>query len=75
MKVGRQVERWQSQDGHHLLRIFTRGPDCFYFVELSELTEKGETFWTNTRTSEEHPSLEAVRNAALLQLPWLKDSM
>jgi hypothetical protein len=75
LKVGRQVERWQSPDGHHLLRLFTRGPNCFYFVELSELTEKGETFWTTTRTSEEHPSLESARNAALSQLPWLKAAM
>ncbi|HEX3944183.1 MAG TPA: hypothetical protein VHW69_08850 [Rhizomicrobium sp.] len=73
MKVGRQVERWQSADGKHLLRVFTRGPGCFYFVELSELSEKDETFWTTTRTSEEHASLEDARNAALLQLPWLKD--
>jgi hypothetical protein len=75
MKVGRQVERWESADGKHLLRLFTRGPGCFYFVELSELTEKGETFWTTTRTSEEFASLEAARNTALLHLPWLKDAM
>ena len=75
MKVGRQVERWQSADGKHLLRIFTRGPGCFYFVELSELTEKGETFWATTRTSEEHASLETVRAAALSQLPWLRGTM
>lgn len=74
-KVGRQVERWQSPDGRHLLRIFSRGPGCFYFVELSELTEKGETFWATTRTSDEHGSLEAARNAALSQLPWLKAVM
>ena len=73
MRVGRQVERWQSTDGKHLLRIFARGPSCFYFVELSELTEKGETFWATTRTSEEHPSLEAARSAALSQLPWLRE--
>ena len=73
MKVGRQVERWQSADGTHLLRIFRRGPSCFYFVELSEVTEKGETFWATTRTSEEHPSLEATRSAALSQLPWLRE--
>jgi hypothetical protein len=41
-------------------------------VELSEITEKGETYWTTTRTSEEHDSLESARKAALLQLPWLK---
>ena len=45
MKVGRQVERWQSPDGKHVLRLFSRGPGCFYFVELSALTEKGEPFW------------------------------
>jgi hypothetical protein len=73
MKVGRQVERWETADGKHLLRIFTRGPRCFYFVELSELTEKGETFWATTHTSQEHPSLEATRNAALQQLPWLRE--
>jgi hypothetical protein len=75
MKVGREVERRQSPDGHHLLRIFTRGPTSFYFVELSELAEKGETFWTTTRTSEDHPSLDAARNAALQQLPWLKEAV
>ena len=73
MKVGRKVEHWQSTDGHHLLRMFTRGPSCFYFVELSEVTEKDETFWATTRTSEEHPSLEAARSAALSQLPWLRE--
>ena len=41
MKVGRPGERWQSRDGKHVVRIFTRGPDCFYFIELSELTEEG----------------------------------
>ncbi len=72
-RVGRQVERRQSPDGKHLLRIFTRGPDRFYFVALSELTEKGETLWTATRTSEEHASLEAARDAALQELPWLRE--
>jgi len=70
MKVGREVERQQSADGKHLLRVFSRGPDRFYFVELSEITEKGETFWTATRTSEEHSSLQAARDAAAAQLPW-----
>jgi hypothetical protein len=73
MRVGRQVERWQSADGKHLLRIFTRGPDCFYFVELSEMTEKDETFWDTTRTSEDYPSLEATRSTALAKLPWMKE--
>lgn len=42
-EVGREVERWQSPDGKHLARLFTRGPGAVYFVELSELTEHGET--------------------------------
>jgi len=71
MKVGRQVERWQSADGKHVLRLFRRD-DHFYFVELSEMSEGGEIFWTTTRTSEEFRSLEIARKAALLQLPWLK---
>jgi len=75
MKVGRQVERAQSRDGKHVLRIFSRGETCFYFVELSEVTEKGEAFWTTTRTSEEFPSLEAARDAAHLQLPWLREGL
>jgi hypothetical protein len=75
MKVGREVERWQSPDGKHLLRIFTRGADRFYFVELSELAEQGEPFWAITRTSEEHASLEAARDAALQLLPWLREAM
>lgn len=75
MRVGREVERHQSADGKHTVRIFSRGPDCFYFVELSETTEKGETFWTATRTSKEHGPLEAVHNTALRQLPWLKEAM
>ena len=72
MKVGRQVERWQSRDGKHLLRIFTRGPGCFYFVELSEITESGETFWTPTQTSPELTSLEEARRSAVIQYDWLK---
>jgi hypothetical protein len=74
-KVGREVERWQSPDGKHLLRIFSRGPGCFYFVELSEVTENAETFWTSARTSGEHGSLEEARKAALLQVPWLEEAM
>jgi hypothetical protein len=73
MRVGREVERWESPDGKHLLRIFTRGPGAFYFVELSELTEHGETFWATTRSSEDHGSLDIARNAARLQLPWLRE--
>jgi hypothetical protein len=75
MKVGREVERRQSLDGKHLVRIFTRGESCFYFVELSEMTEEGETFWATTRTSEERPSLEAARNNAFQELPWLKNAV
>lgn len=72
MKVGRQVERWQSADGKHLLRIFTRGPECFYFVELSEIAEKNESFWTTTHTSQEYASLDRARTEALANLPWTK---
>ena len=75
MKVGREVERRQSANGKHTLRIFARGPASFYFVELSELTETGETFWAATRTSEDHGSLEAARDAALRRLPWLKGAV
>jgi len=74
MKVGRQVERWQSGDGKHVLRLFRRD-DHFYFVELSEMSEGGEIFWTTTRTSDEFGSLEVARKAALLQLPWLKGAV
>ena len=56
MKVGRQVERWQSADGKHVLRVFRRD-DHFYFVELSEMSEGGEIFWTVSRTSDEFGSL------------------
>ena len=64
-----------SADGKHLLRIFTRGESDFYFVELSEITEKGETFWTTTRTSDVYGSLEATRKGALALLPWLKEAI
>jgi len=74
MRVGRQVERWQSADGKHVLRLFGRD-EHFYFVEFSEVMEKGETYWATTRTSEEFGSLETARKAALLQLPWLKEAI
>jgi hypothetical protein len=74
MRVGRQVERWHSADGKHVLRVFRRD-EQFYFVELSEMSEGKETYWTNTRTSENFDSLGAAREAALLLLPWLKEGM
>lgn len=73
MRVGREVERWESPNCKHLVRIFTRGPGAFYFVELSELTEHGETFWATTRTSGDHGSLDFARNAACIQLPWFRE--
>jgi hypothetical protein len=73
MKVGRQVGRWQSSDGKHVLRIFARAPDCFYFVELSELTDNEETFWTTTITSDESSSLDDVKREALAQVAWLQE--
>ena len=72
MRVGREVERHQSADGKHLLRIFRRDAD-FYFTEASEVTERGETFWTSTKQSEPYPSLEEARAAATVAAPWLKD--
>jgi hypothetical protein len=75
MRVGRQVERWQSPDGKHVLRLFSSGEKCFYFVELSEMTESEETFWATTRISDEYASPEDARTAALQQLPWLKDTV
>jgi hypothetical protein len=74
MRVGRQVERWQSRDGKHVLRFFGRD-EHVYFVEFSEVADKGESFWATTRTSEEFGSLETARKAALLQLPWLKEAI
>jgi len=74
MKVGREVERWQSPDDRHVLRFFRRDAH-FYFVELSETAKKGETFWGITRTSEEYGSLEKAREAALRQLPWLRETV
>ncbi|HTK79359.1 MAG TPA: hypothetical protein VL286_02870 [Rhizomicrobium sp.] len=71
MKVGREVERYQSVDGKHLLRIFRRDSD-FYFTETSEVTEGGETFWTSTTQSETYASLEKARSAAAVAAPWLK---
>jgi hypothetical protein len=62
MRVGRQVERWQSRDGKHVLRFFGRD-EHVYFVEFSEVADKGETFWATTRTSEEFGSLETARKA------------
>lgn len=75
MRVGRQVERFQSRDGKHLLRLFSRGEGSFYFVELSEITEKGETFWTATQTSDDYPSLEEARDSAAAQYGWLKEAL
>lgn len=73
MKVGRQVERFQSRDGKHLLRLFSRGPDCFYFVELSEIVENGETFWTTTVTSEEFTSPELAKASAAARFAWFEE--
>ena len=75
MKVGRQVERWQSREGKHVLRLFSRGENCFYFVELSEITEGEETFWTTSHTSDEYLSLEEARRHALAHAPWMKDAV
>jgi hypothetical protein len=75
MKVGRQVERWQSADGKHVLRLFSRGESCFYFVELSEVSENEETFWTTSHTSDEYASMEEARRQALVHAPWIKDAM
>ena len=74
-KVGRQVERWQSADGKHVLRLFSRGESCFYFVELSEVSENEETFWATSRTSDEYASLEEAKTRALAHAPWMKDAM
>ncbi len=72
MRVGREVERYQSADGRHVLRIFRRDSD-FYFTESSEVTEGSETFWTSTKQSDIYKSLEDVRTAATATAPWLKD--
>ncbi|MBV9569941.1 MAG: hypothetical protein JO056_01710 [Alphaproteobacteria bacterium] len=73
MKVGRQVERFRSADGKHLLRLFSRGEGCFYFVELSEITENGETFWTTTQTSPEFSTLQEAKHSAAAKYAWLKE--
>jgi hypothetical protein len=72
MRVGREVERHQSADGKHILRIFRRDAE-FYFIETSELTEGGETFWAGTKQSGLHRSLEAAKQDALAVVPWLND--
>lgn len=72
MKVGREVERYQSADGKHLLRIFRRDT-TFYFTETSEVTEKDETFWTATLESNLHDSLDAARRDAVARVAWLRD--
>ena len=72
MKVGRQVERSQSPNGKHLLRIFRRD-SSFYFVEISELTEKDETFWIPTKESTFYESLDAARSEAIATVAWLKE--
>jgi len=72
MRVGREVERWQSADGKHLLRMFRRDSG-FYFTESSEITEGSETFWTRKRDSGTYDSLEAAKKEALAAVPWLRD--
>lgn len=72
MRVGREVERYQSADGKHLLRIFRRDAQ-FYFTEISELTQNSETFWTPTTESSLYDSLEAARREAVAKLAWMKD--
>jgi hypothetical protein len=72
MRVGREVERYQSADGKHLLRFFRRDT-VFYFAVSSELTEGGETFWSRTRKSGSFESLVAARSAAAAAAPWLRD--
>lgn len=72
MRVGREVERHQSADGKHLLRIFRRDSD-FYFTETSEVAEGGETFWTSTQQSEIYATLDEARAAATAAVPWFKN--
>jgi hypothetical protein len=71
MRVGREVDRYQSADGKHLLRFFRRDTE-FYFAVSSELTEGGETFWSCTRESESFASLEAAKSAAAAAAPWIR---
>jgi hypothetical protein len=74
MRVGREVERWQSADGKHLLRIFRRDSH-FYFTEISELTQNNEAFWTPTTDSIPYESLEIARREAIAMLTWMKDAV
>jgi hypothetical protein len=68
-KVVRSI--W-SADGKHRLEVFQRRDGHYGFVGVSQLTEDGETFWTETDFSGIHDSADSAEREAILAIPWMK---
>jgi hypothetical protein len=67
------VKRIESRDGRYFVEIIAREDGLCRFVEQTEMTDSGYTFWTPTHWSGLYRDAQSAEREAQAALLWLHD--
>jgi hypothetical protein len=71
----RRGKRIESADGQHYVEIVTRDGGIFRFVEHTQMTDSGYTFWTPTHWSGLYGDAQSAEREAQITIGWLRDQI
>jgi hypothetical protein len=71
----RAVKRMESRDGRQYLEIMARDDGFFRFVEHTETTDSGYTFWTPTHWSGIFESADHAESEARATIGWMRNQL